>query len=130
MSVPTPAGSAVSPGAEFGVVFNELVALSEAAFATGSYEAAAHLLAAAVEVARHGGDPARLAAAGLLAADQRARLAELAPPHPGADRMADHTPSQPGGARAYQALETIMAYLQVLRAREHAPEHEARRGRE
>ena len=114
----------MSPRLDAGGLFPQLVALSEAAFAAGSYEAAAQLLAAAVGVARHGGDPARLAEAGLLAADQRARLAAIGPQH----QMGECTPGQPGGARAYKALETVMAYLQVLRARERAAaEREARR---
>ena len=104
--------------AEFRDVFNRLVALSEAAFAARDYEAAAHLLAAALEVARH--------SAGLLAADQRARLAELAPQHP----MVGRTPGQPGRAGPYKALETIMAYLQVLRAREQAAEEREACGQE
>ena len=114
----------MSPWAEFGAVFNEFVALSEAAFAAGDYEGAYHMLAAAVQVARDAGDQARLAEADQAAAGQRARLAETAPQH----QVADRTPGQPGGPRPYKALETIMAYLQVLGAREHAAEEREARG--
>ena len=91
-------------------MLDEILELNRRAAASGDFEAAYHLLMAALHVADHAADEAVLARIGNVAREQAAAVEAVRPPH----HLSRHQAQMRGQTAVY---ESFIAHLDAVRLR-------------